>query len=194
MQQRSGIDLTVELNSKVDQTEFLYLIANELDNYFSPSPKYKNLEELQEKDFPISDIFSGPLLENGFITEQDIQDHKIRKQVFISDIVNLLMDIESISHIKKISLKDTLNQSYNWLYDVSRGKVPRLNYSTTTITATYKGKPSFSFQLSEILSSESNSNLEDGLNHKTNQLTLPIGEFKNLKEYRSISHDFPVVY
>jgi hypothetical protein len=189
-----GIDLTVELNSKVDQTEFLYLIANELDHYFSPSPKYKNLEELQEQKLSTSTTFSGPLLKNGFITEEDIQGHKIRRQVYISDLVNLLMDIESISHIKKIKLKDSLNQSYNWLYDVAPEKVPRLNYENTIITATYKGKPSFSFRLSEILSGESNAKMLDGLGHKDNQLILPKGELKNLKEYRSISHDFPVVY
>jgi hypothetical protein len=189
-----GLDLTIELNHKVDQTEFLFLIANELDNYLSPSPIYHNLEELQEQQIPKSTIFSGPLLKNGFITEKDIQQHQIRKQVYISDLVNLLMDITSIAHIKKISLKDHLNQAYNWLYTVETGKVPRLNYANTTITATYKGKPSFSFSLSEILSSASNANKSSGLGHKENQLLSPVGEFKELKEYRSIANDFPVVY
>lgn len=189
-----SLDLTIEVSKKVDQSDFIFQIVSSLERYFSPSPNYSTLVDLLHKENSIEDIFSGPILENGFLENSEINTHGVRKDIYISDMVNFLMDIDEVSHIKKIQLYDDAGKNYNWLYGVKEGCIPRLDYDKTKLTVTYKGNTSHTLLLNELFSSNVPLHSVKGKSHKKNTIELVKGTVKDLKNYNSILNDFPIIY
>jgi hypothetical protein len=189
-----SLDLTIEVSKKVNQSDFIFQIVSSLERYFSPSPNYTTLDDLIKNKVPIEDVFSGPLLNNGFILNSEIGGQCVRKNIYISDMVNFLMDIDEVSHIKKIQLYDKSRNNYNWFYDVNEGCIPRLDYDKTKLTVTYKGNTSHTLLLNELFSSNVPLFSVKGKSHKKNTIEPIKGELKDLKNYNSILNDFPIIY
>lgn len=189
-----SLDLTIEVAKKVNQSDFIFQIVSSLEHYFSPSPNYSTLSDMLREGFSIEDIFSGPLLNNGFVKNVELQSKSVRKNIYVSDMVNFLMDIDEVDHIKKIQLYDDSDHNYNWLYSVKSGCIPRLNYEKTKLTVTYKGNTSHTLFLNELFSSNVPLYSVKGKSHKKNKIDPIKGEVKDLKYYNSILNDFPVVY
>jgi len=189
-----SINLTLELLGKVDPSDLLRSIATTIENYFSPSPSFIGLEELRDKGASVEDIYLGPLLKNGFLPEANINSFKIRELVLISDLINVIMDVDKVSHISEIHLRDEEKHKYNWLYTVKKGRVPRLNFLDSNLIVTYKGKESFSLNFSDLI--QEKLNIGNGLSnsYKKNTLSVPKGVKRDFLNFRSIQLDFPKVY
>lgn len=78
--------------------EVLYKIST----FFRPTVQFYSLEEMQ-KEYPIEQIYEGPLLTNGFVKNDDLKPKA--KRILISDLIKLLLEIEGIISVKKLTLE-----------------------------------------------------------------------------------------
>lgn len=187
-----GIDLDIELKERVTRDTLLKLIIQKVDQYFSPLPSFKSIDELIGEGYSSDQIFDGPNLINGFLTEDNLVKNKIKKQLYISDLIHQVMDIAEVRNIKKILIKDKVGKGYNWVYKVAENCVPRLDLNNSIINVY--------FQNSKLYSFSTNPNNINYLGtktkaaHKRNTLEVKPGRRTDLKTYRSLQYDFPAVY
>ena len=187
-----GIDLHIDLEKKVAENKIVKDLLDCIDGYFSPLPQFKTLKDLQQDNYTTEEIFSGPKLKNGFLNDQSLEKSKIRTHLYISDLINHIMDISPIKDIKKINLIDENEKSYNWVYEVKNNCVARLNLSKTNIVITFQNNEIFNFSSNDFFINYAETKTKAA--HKKNKLAVKKGKKQDLKSFRSIQYDFPSIY
>ena len=101
-------DMEVEPDADIEAilAEAFYLI----DQYFSADIKFYSLKELVDSGKPVDEIFEGPKLQNGFIDDVQLESTNLKKVLFTSDIINLVMDIPGVRSVKKILFSPNMMQ------------------------------------------------------------------------------------
>jgi hypothetical protein len=188
-----GIIVDIELKEEIESKKVFVEFLRNLQNYFSPEIKFKSLQELIDKGVPMESVFCGPLLKNGFLLDEEITNHSIRNQIYISDLMSLVMGLEGVSFVRQLKVVGSDKERYNWIYDVKNGKVPKLDPLSTSFVCRYKGVMIFESNpksIELILSSKTNHQSA----HTQNKLLKRVGSEKNLNKYYSIQNDFPETY
>ena len=93
----------IELNPEADENQVKALLLQAIDSYFSPSIRPKTLKQLVEMGYESHEIFNGPLLENGFLADEEVQNAQLRTEVRQSDLIAIINTIEGVKNIKAIS-------------------------------------------------------------------------------------------
>ena len=95
-------DVDVSPGSDIEkvQAEIFYAI----ENYLNPVVNFYSLSELLEKKIPADEIFSGPILQHGFIDTAQLEQTNLTTVIHASDIINLLMDIEGVQAIRNFQM------------------------------------------------------------------------------------------
>jgi hypothetical protein len=75
-----------------------------VSQYLSPSVRANTLTEMLDSGISTDQIFEGPILENGFLTPEALEKSELRKQVRLSDIMNIIMKIDGVKLIEDISI------------------------------------------------------------------------------------------
>lgn len=127
----ANVEITAEAKAEEVYAEMLYRIVN----YLTPDiPQYSLQEmlELKKEDgslYRTDEIFDGPVLQHGFMTDTDVMKSSIRKTVYTSDLLNLVMDVEGVVNVKEILLNycDAPDaERHEWCLPVADGKIPTL--------------------------------------------------------------------
>ena len=187
-----SVDLAIELSNKVTSKKIFKNLIGALDYYFSPTPNFQSIDILLVKGVSSESIFSGPTLKNGFLLNDSIQKNNIKKQLYISDLINQIMNVEHVQDIKKINLVDENGNDYSWVYKVKADCVVRLDLSKTKIKVYYKNNEIYSFKDDYL--SDSFLLSKTKVAHKKNTLEIKKGNSIDLKSYKSIQYDFPSIY
>ncbi len=117
----------VELYPDADEELVHAKILRAIDNYFAPSVMFRSLKEMFARGYSSDEIFEGPVLTHGFIDPAELAASGLRTEVRLSDIMQIIMDIEGVKNILEISMNncdDPLNESDSWLICVEEGKKP----------------------------------------------------------------------
>ena len=188
------LDINIELNKKIDTAEFLFELVKTIENYFSPAPTFKTVDALMDFGVNVDDIYLGPLLKNGFIRDDELIEHELRKNVYVSDILNIVMSLDGVHHIKKMNITNDLGEEFNWIYKVRNKCIPRLDISKSKVSVSYKGKHAYSVALLDFFPDNVSFKTKIGNAHKSNKIKPLKGKAKELKAYTSIVNDFPEIY
>lgn len=189
----------IELNPEADEELVHAHVLRAIDNYFSPSIKFYSLKQMLEKGYTSDQIFEGPVLENGFIDPQELKNAKLRTEVRLSDIMNLIMNIEGVKVIKDITIKDCNNpedEGESWIICVEEGKKPvrcpdsAYSYykSVLPVNVNHKKVDAYLDEMEKATKAEQEQarfNMEP---------EIPEGEFLNTGETTTIQNDFPDTY
>nr|WP_321236374.1 hypothetical protein [uncultured Psychroserpens sp.] len=211
--QEIALRVNIEIHSSTDVEQLWVDIFWAVSQFLSPYiPRY-SLEELIEQKQSLDSIFEGPLLENGFIRDIDLErNHKldINDQniiLYTSDLIRIIMDVidddgtKPIIGVRNLSLSNYIN---NLLINsnvrncmkltLSRLYKPRLSRYKSDIRFIKDG------MLIEINEDRIDKLLEQKrLNNtvqtkKTNIPSTLNGSPLVLGDYYSFQHDFPQVY
>ena len=173
-----------------------------IDQFLRPIIRPKSLQDLLEQGKTLDEIFEGPLLENGFITDESLDALKLRTTIFASDLISIIMGVEGIIAVKNFAISNYLENK--------RYYVETPNCIELFLPDTYK--PKLSIDKSEINISASNISLsldipaiEDMVKAKkqaligdtvdTNyDLGIPRGVDLETSVYQSVQYNFPEVY
>ncbi len=104
-EQPISVCASMELERDADENWVHAQIIDAIEQYFASDIRRYSLKEMKEKGYRMDEIFEGPLLENGFIDTAELEKAGLRSEVRLSDIINLIMDIDGIISISNIQIK-----------------------------------------------------------------------------------------
>lgn len=79
-------------------------VYRQLYLYCAPHLNRYSLNQMLAKGYSVEDIFAGPQLKNGFFDEEELADFDKREVLYVSDLINIFMDIPGVANISKIHL------------------------------------------------------------------------------------------
>ncbi|HAQ20928.1 MAG TPA: hypothetical protein DCR40_17100 [Prolixibacteraceae bacterium] len=190
------IDVKPETDEELVHANILLAI----NKYFSPAIRFYSLQEMLDKGIPTTEIFDGPVLNNGFIDISELRNSELRKEIRLTDIVQLIMNVEGVNLIRDISINncDAENkpEGQPWIICIDEGTKPGLcsksAFSYTKgvlpVNINQNAVKKYIFQLEK----------EEAEAQKQAQLIkildLPVGEFQAVGDYTTIQNSFPETY
>ena len=137
-QQPIMICADLELANDADIETVYAQILFDIEQYLTPNIKRYSVKDLLKKGIPAEQIFEGPLLKNGFIDDEELENSRLRKEVFTSDIMRVIMNVKGVLAIRKIFLNYSNpadrppkavveKQGYKWCLKIKEGHQPVLD-------------------------------------------------------------------
>ena len=114
-----------------------------LEELLNPSVPFRTLDEMEAAGYSTEEIFNGPPLQQGFILQSDLDASQLRSEIYVSDLINALMDIEGVAAIEalRFTVYDDdgrpVMPAHDWCIPVSAGRYPAL-YIAASQVAPYK--------------------------------------------------------
>lgn len=192
-------DIELESNADVAMTQAkIYL---KLIDYFSPPINFYSLEEMVDKGKTIDEIFEGPLLKHGFIDNDELLKIDLRTVLHTSDIINEIMDMPEVKHVKSIQLIKYANGVVvegpePWELKLENIKAPRLSQRNSKFIF-YKGVYPYMARPDEVQSEMLRLRQVNGryrLQGHKKDLEYTEGTDREIENYFPVQNDFPMVY
>jgi len=189
------VGVKVEIND-TSETEFVLVeIYSALKQFFSPAIKYYTTEDLTEEGLNYDEIFSGPLLKNGFIKENELLPKM--KSLELVDVQNIIKSIEGVRHVDDLYFILNNQIIYNSIA-FNDDEVPFFVNNLIDISLNTLLIFKNSFQQTKLDNRIINNYLS-GKNfiykkHTKIDAEIEFIKMNNLDEYVSVQNDFPIVY
>jgi hypothetical protein len=197
--QNISVCADIEVEKDADEEEVHAKVLFEIEKYFSPKVNFYSLQEMLDKDYTPNQIFEGPLLDNGFIDTDELIDADLRKEVRLSDLMKLIMNIDGVKLIKDISIghcdsKKELENS--WVICIEPNKKPVLcqesafsyHKGVLPLNINQEAVEEFLREL-EVEERETRS-----LARLNKVLKVPQGTYSATSSYATVMNDFPDTY
>lgn len=196
----------IELELEADVEEVQAQIYHQIATFLAPSVNFYSLSEMIDREVPTEEIFEGPLLNHGFISESELKEADRREVIYVSDLYQIIMNIEGVVAVKHIEIANLPqgneegipSRSVKWCLELAHehNYVPRLSISDSKITY-YKEQLPYQAnqrevdeQIREMKSEERSQKNRDPIL----DLKIPRGRYLDLSQYSSIQEEFPSTY
>lgn len=203
-----AICIKIDLHHQARQNTVAAHIFYALEQFLSPQLEWSSLEELMAQGMPVDEIFEGPALNNGFLTDDQMTITDRRRILYVSDLINIIQDIDGVKFLSEIEMglkKDGVftidHEGKQWHLELSEESesleyyIPRLNIDHSNIRF-FKDRIPLSTSRDEV-----NQQLEILRANKqelekpiTLDLQAPKGTSQQVGEYVSIQTHFPGTY
>jgi uncharacterized protein len=189
----------LELDPAANPFEVLASICFVIQEYLSPAVRFYTLAEMAASGKRTDEIFEGPALEHGFLKEEDLQASQLRRQIRLSDVMRRMMNTTGVRDVREAVLQpsaDTGKPESIWVLDIPEGTQPLLDVLTSRWVVYKNGVP-FVPDTARIAEAF----LQLTIQHATQlrragaaDYATPRGRVRNLAQYTSIRHHFPLTY
>ena len=197
-----AINADIEIDGEANMEEVMAEIFYHTNRFLSPTVKFKDANDPELKHIPREDLYRGPLLAHGILREEDLPKRRLLLQV--SDLINILADIEGIKAIKSFSADSLpegvlLRGGNQWCIKLNpeANYTPRLTPHRSTVTF-YRDDYPLNLPLKSTLIRYDEMRLTDKKwDNSTSSLptsTPPPGKRREISEYYSIQNDFTANY
>jgi uncharacterized protein YegP (UPF0339 family) len=196
-----GLCADVEIAPGAEIEKVHAQILFEVASFLAPEVRFYSLKDMLEEGHRPDQIFEGPTLDHGFIKDDELIKSEIPTEIHVSDIINIIMDIEDVLAIKKIRIASShrgkvLNKGEEWILKLGPGHAPRLHMETSVITF-YKGLIPY-YSNDEVLLKQLNALRHElraaKLKKDIYDLPFPEGKYLDIADYVPIQEDLPLVY
>lgn len=192
-------DMEVEPYADIEEVlaEVYYLI----DQYMRPDLQFYSLQQLLDEGKRVDEIFEGPALQNGFIKDDQLDSTELRKTLFTSDIINLIMDVPGVKAVKNLSIArydadGNLVQNELWSINVTNQHQPALYMEASKILVYKDGLPFLpdKFELKDTLQVIKGRYSQPKFSVQSNDLIVPKGTYYELGSYYPVQYSLPFTY
>ncbi len=194
-----SVCMKVEVFPETDEERVHAKILRAIDDYFAISVKFRSLKEMFSHGYSSDEIFEGPVLTHGFIDPEELEASGLRTQVRLSDIMQLIMDIEGVKNILEISMNncnDPLNETDSWLIWVEDGKKPAR--CPDSAFSYFKGVLPLNINKTRVetylVELEAEEKAAQDLAGIDMEIEIPQGTYLGTSETTTIQNDFPDTY
>ncbi|HWQ26389.1 MAG TPA: hypothetical protein VN367_06340 [Chlorobaculum sp.] len=206
----------IEVKPDADIEQVLAAVLFRIERYFNPPIGFYTLPELLQQAISVEDIFEGPILDHGFIRQEELDAAQLRKSLRTSDIINELVDIDGVVAVNNLKLTrydssgqmvkgvadsgpgaDKTKISAEWTLEISENCLPTLYVENSNFVFYKNGLP-FLADFSEV---------QDTLNQLRGQterlktknpdlldLPVPQGRYRSPEAYSPLQYTFPFIY
>jgi uncharacterized protein YegP (UPF0339 family) len=197
-----GICADVEIRPEIDIERVYAEIMVAIEQYLNPPVRFYSLKELREKDIAIEDIFEGPKLNNGFLLSNEVEAAELRAHIYVSDLINIIMDIDGVIAIKNILLTayddsgNAVLPSQKWCLHIDPDHKPVLDIERSKLVFFKQNLP---YRVNAAEAMDTILYLRGAVQgHKIigaeQDIALPTGRHYELGNYSSVQHDLPQTY
>ncbi|MEW4922922.1 hypothetical protein [Algibacter sp. 2305UL17-15] len=219
-EQHISVCAYLDISPDADEERIQALIIRAIGHYLAPSVSFYSLKQMYDKGYTTDQIFEGPIpfekgcvepedFQGGFIDTEELRNASLRQEIRLSDMIQIIMNIEGVLTIKDISMKTCDDDEANkdpWIICVKENHKPVLCWDEDDENCKDCSNSIFNFskgflpigvnkkrvvKILEALHQEEQEQLTD---IKTEDVTFPLGKFSNAKAYTSIQEDFPETY
>jgi hypothetical protein len=192
---------TLEIGAVGDATRLLASIFQSIASYCSPAVPFRTLAEMLERGRRVDEIFEGPLLDHGFIDDEDLAGIERRSSVRVSDLIRVLMAVPGVLAVKSLHFTDSDGKAVkDWLLTVDAArKTPRFDLEKSEIRLQRRGmlidqagikRAAQLLYESRTRDTAPRSQIEE---HEL-ELRPPPGRDRHVASYHSIQELFPLNY
>jgi uncharacterized protein YegP (UPF0339 family) len=197
-----GFCADIEVRPDTDIEQVLATVYFQIEEYLNPDIKFYSLQEMVNKKIPAEDIFEGPKLEHGFIDTEELMNTQLRSEIRVSDIINLIMDVEGVVSVKNVLLSeyDKFGQpilpSQKWCLHLQPYHKPILKVNFSKILFFKDNLPfkANAQEAADILSVLRGINERAKLKGHANDWPAPEGNPYQLDDYYSVQYELPQTY
>ncbi|MFD1614236.1 hypothetical protein [Gelatiniphilus marinus] len=219
-EQHISVCAYLDISPDADEERIQALIIRAIGLYLAPSVSFYSLKQMYDKGYTTDQIFEGPVpfekgcidpedFQGGFVDNEELYNASLRKEIRLSDIIKIIMNIEGVLTIKDISIKTCDGDETNsdpWIICVKENHKPVLCWDkddedckncSTSIFNFSKGFLPIGVNKKRVIAMLKELELEEQNqleNIKTEDVVFPLGEFSSAKAYTSIQNDFPETY
>lgn len=195
-----SLNIAMEIEEGFDVNKLMAKIYFALDNFISPNVQFYTLKELLKKGKNPEEIFEGFPLEHGFIDDEELDRFVKKDELYNSDLIRIILDIEGIKTIRSITISsDQSPELEEWALPLKHNLTPKLKDIDGLINniTVYKGQIPCDVNLNKIkenLVSLGEKNDKSPSTTQIQDIPIPIGQYRELSDYESIQNDFPLNY
>ncbi|MCE7991884.1 MAG: hypothetical protein HEP71_07885 [Roseivirga sp.] len=201
--------IKVDLKHQAVPDKVLARIFHALELFLAPSLQWTTHKELIERGIAMDEIFEGPVLDHGFLSDDQMMVSDRRRMIYISDLINVISDIPGVEFLGEIEVGLKNGRSFELYRDKDKWHVnltgddaevsyfvPRLNIDHSNIRFYKSGIPlstnrdTVNTQLQELRSTETKQTITDD----SSQQAQRKGQSRNVGEYTSIQSELPLTY
>lgn len=187
----------IEVETTADEEYIHAQILNEINNYFVTNVHFYSIKQMLEKGYVSTEIFDGPILNNGFIDPEELINSELKNQVRLSDIINIIMDIPGVKVIKDISMgncdSENIAQSIICIDDDTKPLLCSksvINYNKDVLPLSLNQN-----KVAEYLAEfEAIEEAEKENASQNKELDIPQGIYSEPGSYTTMQNDFPDTY
>lgn len=196
--QNIAVCTRIEVESNADEEWVHANVLKVINNYLAPDINFYSLSQLLEEGYTTDTIFEGPLLDNGFIKTEELQNSELRREIRVSDLIKEIMSVDGVKVINEISINncDGKINVDDWVICVDYGKKPVLcdlssfSYSKGTLPLNINDAQVKAFQ-EQIREEEALARENARLNK---ELEIPLGTAFDIENHTTILNDLPDTY
>lgn len=192
-------DIDVEVNVDIETIQAQLFAA--VENYLLPPVQFSTLKELLDKNIPVEEIFNGPLLDHGFLTNEAMKKADLKQIYYTSDIISLLMDIPGVKNVRNFQFSVSKNAvvkqiADNWKIPVTPNHKLKLNREKCKLLYFKNDLPLNAKFRESINKLRLQQSLQTHLKYKdpSSEIPLPAGKYRSLEKHYTILNEFPMVY
>lgn len=101
------VDIDVQPNS--NNESIFAEVLHRMEQFFSPTVTFYAMQELFDKGLRSDQIFEGPLLQHGFVDDDELKAIQKVDEIHTSDLYNIIMDIEGVIAVRNLGLINFVN-------------------------------------------------------------------------------------
>lgn len=202
-----GVCAVIELQNDADLEKSYQEIVQRLRDFISPVPKFYTLQELLDREKAIEDIFAGrpynPVESHGFIDTDELYALKLKKEIHISDLYQVILESEGVKSVNKLAIRNCESGRFTdineWKFKIPENLITNFSVACSGIQFTKNGIPiefdSKKFQGLFNLNFSNSGKVLYQLPSPYLDNAIPSGTYhENLDEYFLLQDDFPRVY
>lgn len=197
-----GVCADIKLESEAELERVLAEIYYRMERHLAPPVYFYSLNEMMDKDISTEEIFEGPALDHGFITSEELDHADIKKEIYVSDILQILMDVEGVKTVNNLLLnnawgEEIRNRKIEWERKVGDNRVPRFSIDHSDIDLFKENLPyrpnskKVERYLTEMEQMERSRKLSADDDY---DFPVPQGEDRGLTQYTSVQQQLPLNY
>ena len=185
----------LDLASDADVSRVKAEILFKVQQYLSPPVNNYTLSEMLKRTkadgttYTADEIFDGPALDCGFIDDDELVKAKLLTKIRLSDIINIIMDIEGVQSVRDILINPVGTEiplKNKWVVDVALGKkrCSIIKNRDGILQAKYAGDPDgkkadeYYEQLTDAATTKAEKKVEEDFD-------IPLGTHRHSERYYS---------
>jgi hypothetical protein len=190
---------SIEIQNKWNLADILKDIATAVSTYIFPKIIPEGYTALTENGTKTNDIFNGPSLQNGWIPQEELTTKKDTITIYeVQSVLETVSGVQSVSNLQFVTptpISDTITSTPEQLIFVdvltsfSRGLLTvtcnnqDLSAGLTNTVSIALAAPALAYEPTILYNSSVDT-----------QVTLPVGNYRDINCYYSIQNTFPAIY
>ena len=185
------------LNLQSDICVELYRnILIDIQVYFIPTVKYSSLNDVYEYGKTLDEIYDGPRLKCGFITDEELNKNRVKHCFDKNNVLNIISKIKGIHSITNFNVyfSDTDQLADNH-FTINYDQVFRINFTKSNFTFLYENKLlTYSKYVAIKLTKRYYNVTNKKVQNDNYELAIYEQDYRDLNYYYSLQNEFPLIY